>query len=209
MDVPDSYDQLLDSKIASGNFIIPFRSWANFDWSQLSGGSAQIEIPSRFKSCNRFYAIQRTLADTLDLTVDGKFVTFNNNDIDLLALKVNQKIYPSDKYELSLDGNKYELLEAFVDATDNRYHGRFRFGDILGAASWSTTSLVMPFDLRDDASVDEDLYGNGIDTASSGSSMVLQITLGGAPAATQQVNTYTEYEVGMKIAASGKVDIQY
>ena len=103
----------------------------------------------------------------------------------------------------------YEIGVFVIDTTENSYHGRFRFGDILRAASWATDKLVMPFDLRDDASVDENLFGNGIDTASSGSSMVLQITLGAAPASTQQVNTYTEYEVGMKIAPSGKVDIQY
>ncbi len=207
MQVPDDYDSLLDQKISSGSFIVPFRTYENFVWSNLSGASAQIEIPSKFKSCNRFYGVMRTLADTTDLTVDGKFVTFNPNDVDLLALKVGQRIFPSDKYELSLDGNKFELLEVFIDTTDNRYHGRFRYGDILGAATWATTSLVMPFDLRDDPSVDENLYGNGIDTQSSGSSMILQITLGGAPGSTQEVNTFTEYEAAMQFMSGGKVKV--
>lgn len=204
--VPDSYDSLLDQKIASGGLVIPYRSWNNFVWSNLSGASAQIEIPSKYTSCNRQFAVMRNLADVADLTVTDKFLNFNPNDIDQLALKVGQRIFPNDKYDLAYDAFKYELLHAFTDVTNNRYHGRFRYGDILAAGTWQQNT-ILSFDLRDDASVDEDLYGNGIDTASSGSSMTLQITLGGAPASAQEVQVFTEYEAAMQFMPGGRINI--
>jgi len=207
MVVPDSYDALLDAKIASGSFLIPFRSWSEYNDTTLSGNSVTIQIGSaRFKSVNRLLAVMRGLADSQDLTVDGKMNTFNANGLSTLSLKVGQRIFPPDFYDLNIDTNFYELMQVFVNTTNNRYHGRDRFGDILGAATWSTGSTVMPFDLRDDQGVDEDLYGNGIDTSSGNNILLLRINLGGAPAATQKTSTYTEYEAVLKWCSGGKVE---
>ena len=205
--VPDSYDEMLDQKIASGGLIIPYRTWFSFMFANLVGNSAQIEVPARYKSVNRTVAYMRSAADEIDLTVDGKFTENNTNDVDQAWLKIGQRTFPAEKYDFSYDAFKYEALHRHTDLFNNRYKGRERFGDVLCAASWSNTFFGIPFDLRDDPSVDEDLFQNGVDTLTSGTATTLGIVMGAPPASAQNVYTFSQHEAALQFLPGNKVKI--
>jgi len=218
LQVSDAYDSAVQSKIDSGQYVIPMRSYHNYDNTNLTGASYNQELPFRYMSMNRILIGQRFTAEILNQTLRNKYFNrWKQNGIDTLSIRINNTTYPSDKYDLSQDPNKYQLFKAFCDTMNERYHCNFRFDDIIAAFQWGSTTpgaqkFFIAFDIRNnnaDMLGETTLWGNGINTSNSGSTTILQLQLTGAPAQQTTVESFCQFEVFLKINPGGSVEIAF
>lgn len=219
LDVTDSYDNALTQKIEEGRLVIPFRSFHNYDNTNLTGASYAQEMPFRFLAINRIIHGMRVTADILDQTINDKYVgIWEQNDVDTVSIRINNKTYPSDKMDLSQDPTKLELQRWFADLWNEKFHCNFRNEDMIAAINWGATAgtrtTFISFDVRNNNadSIDggPNLWGNGINTAQSGSTTILQLQLGAVPPGGQNtVESHCQYEVFVKIKPAGAIEVVY
>ena len=195
------WDSMYDRLVAeNGGYSYTYRTYYHFPSSNvLLAGSTngQAVLPFRFSSIISIYYVMRNLADVDDATALGKQTVFNFNDVNQARLKVDNVYYPSDAARSLQD-----LYTEFLDTAGISY-----YADVLAATNYGTTSFIRGTPLMKHPKDNRDIYGsiNGINTASSGTSVVCEIRTGTPIAATQQLDFFACFEAEVKFLPNGSV----
>lgn len=209
IDAPEQYQTLLSDKINTGGYEIGIHSWSNLLNASVSGTAGTIELPFRYKSLTRVIAGYRLLSAVNDPTVNNKFINqWLQRSINLSYLKVNNKIYPSDKYDMSNPQSYREIQEVMNSIMESRFHALDRAEDTY-AGQDLTNRFLLAFDIRRDNSLADSFFSNGIDTSMSGSSILLSNQWASALAGTIQTDSFGEFEVKICFYPGNKVSIDY
>jgi len=207
LEVPDQYDSLLNDKINGGGFEISIHTWANQSNTSIAGNGGTMEIPFKYRNLTRIIAGYRLQSIVDSPTTNYKYMNqFLQRSISLSAAKINNKIYPSDKYDLALAQSYRQVNEVFNSLMESRFHSLMRAEDTF-AGQDNTNRFILAFDIRKDNSAGDNLYDNGLDTSGSGSSLTLQLQFASSLAGNITVDAYGEYECCLKILPGGKVQI--
>lgn len=214
LQVPDSVEAMLDASIAAGQAVVRIHSWENYNTSVPSAASSTLMLPYKKKWMNAIMALYRPTADVTSALTINKFIDdYTGSQVLTQAyLKIGTQIYPSDKYDLSLNGTGtawgYTIMQVpFNMIMEADYAAHLRQQETY-MADQPVTRVCVPFDLRRDNSPGVQLWQNGVNTEDSANSSTLGLTFTSAPGALT-IDVFAKYEIVIKILPGGSVDIQY
>lgn len=193
----DLYNQVVAER---GGYSYTYRTYANFqNTNALAAGvsNAQIVLPFRYSSLVSVLYVMRNAADLVNPLILGKNDTFNFNNINSARLKVDNIYYPTDASRSVQD-----IYTEFLDSENISY-----YADVLAATNYTTTSFIRATPLMKHPKDNRAVYGsiNGLNTASSGTSIVCEIRTAAPIAATQQIDFFACFEAEVKFLANGSV----
>lgn len=177
-----------------------YRTYMNFqNTNALAAGvtNAQLVLPFRYSSLVSVMYVMRNAADLNNPLILGKNTVFNFNAITSARLKVDNVYYPVDASRSVQD-----IYSEFLDSEDLDY-----YCDVFIATNYRTTTFVRATPLMKHPKDNRDIYGsiNGLNTASSGTSIVSEIRTGAPIAATQQLDVFARFEAEVTFLPNGSV----
>jgi len=196
-----AWNSLYDSVVSKRNgFEICYRTYSNFqNTNALQAGTtnSQIVLPYRYSSLLSICYIMRNSADIIDPLSDTKLTQFNYNDINTSRLKVNSTYYPLD--------NTRSLQDLYTQYADT--FGISYYADTYAAISFGTSTFIQATSLMRHPKENRAIKGslNGLNTVSSGTSIVTEVRFNSAIAATQQIDFFSEQEECVKFLPNGAI----
>lgn len=191
------YNQVVAER---GGYDYTFRSIANLqDTSGLGVGvsNAQIVLPFRYSSLTSIMYVMRNAADLNNPLILGKNTVFNFNAINSARTKINNTYYPVDSARSVQD-----IYTEFLDSIGLSY-----YADVFIAANYRTNTFVRATPLMKHPHDNRDIYGSiqGLNTTTSGTSIISEIRTGAPIAALQQIDFFAVFEAKVTFQANGSV----
>lgn len=207
LDVSSEINQMIDSLIASGQYVI--RGWA---WNAFTGQTAAIastsqQLPFKFRCIRGVLVGFRDNADVSDATVVTKFTdNWDQDGIQFSNLKIGASdVYPVEGYNMQFTQG-YLLAQRDAMSFMNRWsNAHLRQLDTFSAAS-PALRFLQAFDTRQDST--SEAWGNGINTADGSTNQILNVTFAASPGALWW-NVYACYQVDVLVAPSGSVTVSF
>lgn len=196
-DYNQMYDRIVQER---GGINICYRTFSNFQStnSLLTGvTNSQIVLPFRYSSVLAIMYVMRNAADLQNPLIEGKTTQFNFNDIVGSRYKLDSIYYPTDTSRSVQD-----LYTEFLDTWNLGY-----YSDVLIGENYETTTFVQSQPLLKHPKSNRDIQGelNGLNTSSSGTSVIAEVRLGTAIPANQQMDFYCWHGVVVKLLANGSI----
>lgn len=211
--LPPDLDAQITSMVNGSGFVIPLRTWSNYQSTQLGAATvAQFEVQAKYASIERFLAIGRLNSEINDPNVYDRTTIYPTtlNGLTSLSLKSEGLIIPVDQNpQLATDasGFGWSLLEDYVDAMNALTGIKKRDYNAIACADWLNRKTIA-FDLRidkDDSAVDEVnfIMNNGLRTNMGSSVLQLRFNLAAAYASTPVFDFFTQFQTILTITSGG------
>jgi hypothetical protein len=204
------YD-MIDASIASGRSQIKAHGWDNYATPVATASTQSIMLPFKYKYLNSLLAVYRLQSASASPTQVGKFVNIFNASATESSLyaKIGNTIYPQNRYDLSAGSSTNQgvtlLQPPFAAIMEDEFHANI-WGENMYMAAAPLSRVVVPFNLYGDPEETDDIFRNGVDTASSATSSLLNLTFWGASGALN-VDVFAKYEQVITILPNGNVNI--
>lgn len=193
----NAYDNFIS---ANGGYDIVFRSFGDYLNSaafQATNTRVQQQLPFRYNSLLALVYVMRNNADVEDFTVLNKLNSFNYNALDSQRFRINSTYYPLDASRSLAD-----YMTTFMDCWDINYKS-----DFAGAANFGSNTFVgshfvgrHPKDNRDMVAL------NGLQTSTSGTSIIADFNFAAPLPSTQLTNFFAWHEVYLTFRPNGSVE---
>ena len=196
----DYWNQTYDSKVKMNPPItFSYRTWEELtDTSILPVGasSAQKVLTFKYSSLVGIIALMQTASTTTDFTNDSKMLTFNNNGINLLRLKIAGISYPLDS-----NAPYSDIFQRFI-----QFFGIPQDKPVSGALNWTTTSFIAACPLLLHPYVNRNTRGviDGINSAIA-TSIIFEVGFSAPLASTQNLYLYAWTEQTITFLSNGGV----
>lgn len=200
----------LQSAINGGTCLIPFHSYENYNTSAASATQQSMSVPVRKHNVDHILVAGRLQTAVNDLTRLDKFTNsfgLTNNPIVHYA-KVNNQPTPSDFFQQNgLGLGYYQNLIAFNSVMERMFYAHERQQSCYGAAAWASRQ-ILAYDLRQDSSPKaNNRWGNGVNTADSSNSAIVNITYAGASGAAVY-DVFSCYEAYIQVKPGMSATVQ-
>lgn len=193
------YDKLVKER---GGINICYRTFSNFQStnSLLTGvQNSQVVLPFRYSSLLSIMYVMRNSADLQNPLIEGKTTQFNFNNISGSRYKIDSVYYPTDTTRSVQD-----LYTEFLDTWNLGY-----YSDVLIGENYESTTFVQAQPLAKHIKDNRDINGsiNGLNTTSSGTSIVNEVRFSAGIPQAQEVNFWACHENVVKFLPNGSCQL--
>jgi hypothetical protein len=195
-----AYEAALSSKIASSGLSIGFKTIEHYQ-NAISSAKTSSQINHRADSVDYLVHVLRTAADTNDLTVDDKFITYNKNLVTQYQAKINGEFHPEEPVVTTGNAvqsycNMLKFQRKWV------VQGLREDAPTISVSAYNNDRFIMVNDVR--AHTEEDLV-NPRGTAKHSADMQFDLLASAAPASPLHLETFVKYATVVVINKSGKI----
>jgi hypothetical protein len=197
------WNQLYDSLVQErGGITVCYKTFDNFQSTNsllLGVQNSQVVLPFRYSSLLAIMYVMRNSADLTNPLIEGKTTQFNFNNISGSRYKIDSVYYPTDTTRSVQD-----LYTEFLDTWNLGY-----YSDVLGGLNYDTNTFIQAQPLMKHPKDNRDIAGsiNGLNTTSSGTSIVNEVRFNVALPAQQQTDFWAVHENCIKMLPNGSIQL--